>query len=177
MPFLPLAGETAMSVRPAGETDIAAIMAIEREPGYAAHVGRSEENEHRAMLAAPGFAYRLGFSPDGAPLAFAILSGIGDPHGNLYLKRVAAAHPGEGIGAAFLAQVIDEAFERFGAWRFHLDCFADNFRAQQAYRKLGMSRDGLLRQAYRMPDGSRADLVLMAVLKPEWQARKARSAG
>ena len=41
-----------------------------------------------------------------------------------------------------------------------------------AYQKLGFSRDGVLRQAYRLPDGTRTDLVLMALLKPEWEARK-----
>jgi hypothetical protein len=35
-----------------------------------------------------------------------------------------------------------------------------------------MSRDGVLRQAYRLGDGSRADLVMMAILKGEWEGRR-----
>ncbi len=159
-----------MTVRPAGPDDVAAIMGLERRPGFEAHVGRSDEAEHRAMLARAGFAYRLGLAADGQPVAFAILSGLADPHGAVYLKRIAVVRPGEGIGTAFLARVIDEAFETLGAWRFHLDCFAGNLRAQSAYAKLGFTRDGVLRQAYRMPDGTRTDLVLMALLKPEWAA-------
>ncbi|RBP03779.1 acetyltransferase (GNAT) family protein [Roseiarcus fermentans] len=159
------------TVRPAGPDDVAAIMGLERGPGFDAFVGRSAEPEHRAMMADPGFAYRLGLARDGAAVAFAILSGLGDPHGNLYLKRVAAIRPGEGIGTAFLARVLDEAFGSLGAWRFHLDCFAHNRRAQAAYARLGFSRDGVLRQAWRAPDGTRADLVLMALLKPEWEQR------
>jgi hypothetical protein len=31
--------------------------------------------------------------------------------------------------------------------------------------------EGLMRQAYKLPDGSRADLVMMAVLKPEWSLK------
>ncbi|SRR5271165_4331955 len=162
-------------VRAAGAADLAAIMSLERTPGFEAFVGRSEEAEHHAMLAAPGFAYRIGVAPDGTALAFAILSGLGDPHGNVYLKRIAAVRPGERIGTALLARVLDEAFESFGAWRFHLDCFAGNERAQKAYAKLGFSRDGILRQAYRLPDGTRTDLVLMALLKPEWEARRGRN--
>ncbi len=42
-----------------------------------------------------------------------------------------------------------------GAERFHLDCFADNLRAQRSYEKLGFTRDGVLRQAYRLADGTR----------------------
>jgi len=162
-----------MTVRPVGPQDLAAVMGLERRPGFAAFVGRSEEAEHRAMLADPRFAYRLGLAPDGEAIAFAILSGLGDPSGNLYLKRVAAVRPGEGIGTAFLARVLAEAFQTLGAWRFHLDCFADNRRAQAAYQKLGFSRDGVLRQAWLRPDGTRADLVLMALLKPEWEAHSA----
>jgi RimJ/RimL family protein N-acetyltransferase len=161
-----------LTVRPAGPADLDVVMALERMPEFDAWVGRSSEAEHRAMLAAPGFAYRLGLGEGGEALAFAIVSGLGDPHGNVYLKRIAVLRPGEGIGTAFLASVLDEAFETLGAWRFHLDCFEGNVRAQRAYAKLGFSGDGVLRQAYRLPDGTRTDLALMAILKPEWEARR-----
>ena len=59
-----------------------------------------------------------------------------------------------------------------GAERFHLDCFADNVRAQRSYEKLGLTRDGVLRQAYRLTNGTRADLVMMAILKTEWKQRR-----
>jgi diamine N-acetyltransferase len=157
------------AVRAASIEDLSAIMAIERRPGFEALVGRSDATEHRAMLASAAFAYRLGTGAGGAVEAFAILSGVGDPHGNLYLKRVGVARPGEGVGTAFLGFVLDEAFGRLGAERVSLDCFADNYRAQSAYRKLGFAQEGILRQAYRLPDGSRRDLVLMALLKSERQ--------
>ena len=54
--------------------DLAAIMAIERSPDYERYVGRSEEAEHRAMLASPPYAYRLGVGAGGAVEAFAILA-------------------------------------------------------------------------------------------------------
>ncbi len=163
------AAPAAIVVRPASFTDLPAIMAIERMPGFEGHVGRSEEAEHRAMLASPAYAYRLGV---GAGVeAFAILSGLGDPHRNLYLKRVAISHPGEGLGTAFLGLVLNEAFERLGAERMSLDCFLGNARAQRAYEKLGFTREGVLRKAYRLPDETRPDLLLMALLKSEWEAR------
>ena len=143
-------------------------MGIERMPGFEALVGRSEEAEHRAMLASTSTAYRLGTGPGGGVEAFAIVSGLGDPHGNLYLKRIAVVRPGEGVGTAFLGLVLDEAFGRLGAERLSLDCFADNARAQSSYAKLGFVREGILRQAYRLPDGTRRDLVMMALLKSEW---------
>jgi ribosomal protein S18 acetylase RimI-like enzyme len=162
----------ALTLRPAARADIDAVMAIERSPQFDLCVGRSDEAEHRAMLDSPSHAYRLGVGAGNAVEAFAILRGLGDANANLYLKRVAIARPGQGMGTAFLSLVLDEAFGRMGAERFYLDCFADNARAQAAYRKLGMTRDGVLRQAYRLADGTRADLVMMAILKGEWEVRR-----
>jgi ribosomal protein S18 acetylase RimI-like enzyme len=164
---------SALILRPAAQSDIAAVMAIERSPGFEFRVGRSDEAEHRTMFASPAYAYRLGVADKGAVEAFAILRGLGDAHGNLYLKRVAVARPGRGVGTQFLSLVLDEAFGPLGADRLYLDCFADNAPAQAAYCKLGFTRDGILRKAYRKSDGTRADLVLMALLKSEWEDAKA----
>jgi diamine N-acetyltransferase len=159
-----------LALRQAGADDIPAVMRIERTPGFELCVGRSDEAEHREMLASAAFAYRLGIGAGGDVEAFAILRGLGDPHRNLYLKRIAVVRPGEGFGTAFLARLLDEAFASLGAERLYLDCFADNFRAQSSYAKLGFSRDGVLRKAYRATDGTRKDLVLMALLRDEWAA-------
>ena len=148
------------------------MMAIERSPDFEFRVGRSDEAEHRAMFASPTYAYRLGVADKGAVAAFAILRGLGDAHGNLYLKRVAVARPGQGVGTQFLSLVLEEAFGPLGADRLYLDCFADNAPAQAAYCKLGFTRDGVLRKAYRQADGTRADLVMMALLKSEWEASR-----
>jgi ribosomal protein S18 acetylase RimI-like enzyme len=160
-----------LTLRPAALADISAVMAIERSPDYERYVARSDEEGHREMLASPSHAYRVGVGETGAITAFAIVRGLGDPHANLYLKRIAAAQPGQGLGTAFLSLVLDEAFGPMGAERFHLDCFADNVRAQRSYEKLGFTRDGLMRKAYRLANGTRADLVMMAILKSEWEAR------
>jgi GNAT superfamily N-acetyltransferase len=161
-----------LTSRPALLADITAIMAIERSPDYERYVARSEDKEHHAMLVLSSHAYRVGVGRSGAIEAFAVLRGLGDPQLNLYLKRIAVARPGQGLGTAFLSLVLDEAFGTMRTERFHLDCFADNFRAQRSYEKLGFIRDGVMRKAYRLADGTRADLVMMAILKNEWEARR-----
>ena len=164
--------QSCLKLRPATLADIGAVMAIERSPGYEGYVARSDEEEHRAMLGSASHAYRLGVGESGAVEAFAVVRGLGDPHLNLYLKRIAVARPGQGLGTAFLSLLLDEAFGPLGAERFHLDCFGDNVRAQRSYEKLGFTRDGVLRRAYRHADGTRSDLVMMAILKCEWEARE-----
>jgi ribosomal protein S18 acetylase RimI-like enzyme len=171
---LPAMNPFQLTLRPATLADIGAVMAIERSPDYERYVARSEEDEHRAMLSSPSHAYRVAVGQSGDIEAFAILRGPGDPHANLYLKRIAVASPGQGLGTTFLGLVLEEAFGPLGAERFHLDCFADNVRAQRSYEKLGFTRDGVLRKAYRLTDGARADLVMMAILKTEWEASRSR---
>jgi RimJ/RimL family protein N-acetyltransferase len=150
--------------------DIPAIMAIERIPGYERFVGRSSREGHEDMYASGRHGYFLGIDTAGAPAAFAILRDLRDPHGNLYLQRIAVAAPGQGLGAAFLERLIAWAFAHTSAHRFFLDCFAYNARAQRLYEKLGFRREGLMREAYLGEDGLRRDLVMMAITRPEWDA-------
>ncbi len=162
-----------VTLRPASLDDLAAIMAIERTPGFERLVGRSSEGEHRAMMTSSNYAYFIGEAADGSVAAFAILRDLEDAHGNLYLKRIVVSRPDGGVGGAFLGLVVAWVFTHTAAHRFWLDCFAHNGRAQRVYQKLGFSRDGVLRQAYRAPDGSRCDLTMMALTRPEWTARAA----
>jgi RimJ/RimL family protein N-acetyltransferase len=159
-----------MTLRRAGPADIAAIMAIERVPGFEDCVGRSSHAEHAAMLASPRYTYFVGLGSQDEVCAFAILRDFDDPHGNLYLKRFVVARAGEGMGTAFLRLLLQWAFAHTSAHRFYLDRFAHNLRAHRLYRKFGFTRDGVLRQAYLGADGQRRDLTLMALTRPEWEA-------
>ena len=159
-----------LKLRPATAADLDAIMAIERGAGYEALVGRSSREEHESMIAGPRHAYYVGERE--RPEAFAILRDFADPHGNLYLKRIAVATPGRGDGAQFLAALLDWVYAETATHRFYLDCFDDNHRAQAMYAKLGFTRDGTLREAYLAPDGRRRDLALMALTRTEWMRRR-----
>ena len=158
-------------LRRAESADIPYLMATERGPGFATFVARSESDEHAGFLASPQCAVFIGMR-DGAPIGFAILRDIEDRNGNVYLKRIAVAAPDHGEGTALLNALGDWIFAFAASHRFWLDCFEDNLRAQRAYTKIGISVDGRLREAYRLPDGQRKTLVMMAVTRPEWEARR-----
>ena len=164
---------SALTLRPAAPADIGAVMAIERSPDFELCVARSEEAEHRAMLNSPSHAYRLGVGETGAIEAFAILRGLGDVHGNLYLKRVAVARPGQGLGTAFLSLVLDEAFGPIGR-RAVLSRLLRRQRPRPS--RLPEARHQPRRRPApglpRLGDGTRADLVMMAILKSEWEGRR-----
>ena len=108
-------------------------MAIERTPGLRAFVGRSEEEEHRAMLSAPSLAYRLGVGEAGGVAAFAIARPRRTER-RLYLKGSPSPARARGRRDGVPGPVLDEAFGPSAPERFHLDCFADNVRAQDPMR-------------------------------------------
>jgi RimJ/RimL family protein N-acetyltransferase len=157
-----------VTLRRAVRADIEAIMAIERRPGFESLISRSSFAEHEAMLASREYAYFVGLDSQHAVVAFAILRDLEDAYGNLYLKRVAVLEPNGGVGFAFLQALVNWVFHETAAHRFWLSTFDSNARAQRVYEKLGFTRDGVLREAYRGPDGRRRDLTLMALLRPEW---------
>jgi RimJ/RimL family protein N-acetyltransferase len=158
-------------LRPAGPEDIAFIMATERIPGFDKLVGRWSEAVHGTALATAGYAYLLGVDAAGGRAAFAIVRDLDDAHGNVCLKRIAVTAPGHGIGSGFVGALVRWAFTQTAAHRLWLDVMAHNARARHVYAAHGFVEEGILRGAYLSTDGGRIDLVLMSLLRPDWQAQ------
>ncbi|MCD2172737.1 GNAT family N-acetyltransferase [Rhizobium sp. C4] len=162
-----------MNIRPATLSDLPAIMAIERTEGFDAYVGRSERAQHEALMAAADCRYLMLEDETGAA-GFAILQGVGAANGVVYLKRIAIRSPGKGFGKRFLSALIRLSFDDYGAEKFWLDAFETNARARHVYTACGLQLDGVLREHYPLADGTRANLVVMSILKREWVEIEAR---
>jgi len=158
-------------LRRASATDLDAIMAIERLPGYEQLVGRSSAGFHARAIDDPDLAYLVGVGDDGTIGGFAILRDLTNAQGNTCLKRFAVANAGQGFGKVLLAAVIDWVFEHTLTHRFWLDHIITNDRARHVYEVNGFQGEGISRQAYVLPDESRVDLAVMSILRPEWQAK------
>jgi acetyltransferase (GNAT) family protein len=157
-------------LRQARGEDLPFILATERLPGYDALVGTWSEAEHRAALAEPSVRYLLAAWPGESPGGFAVLTGLGDAHEGVKLKRIAVVAPGCGFGTLFTRAVVDWVFSFTDAPRLWLDVFVHNERAVHVYRSVGMRSDGVLRGAYLLPSGDRVDRLLMSMLRDEWRA-------
>jgi ribosomal protein S18 acetylase RimI-like enzyme len=164
---VPRAAAERALLRAATAADLDFILATERLPGYELLTARWSAAEHRAAMAREDTRYLVGGAAGAELEGFAILQPLADPHEGTKLKRICVTRPGSGFGQPFLAAVIDWAFANTDAERFWLDVFTHNERARHVYRRLGMREDGLLRHAYRMPDGSRADRSIMSILRHE----------
>lgn len=89
--------------------------------------------------------------------------GIGDP-----------AYVGKGYGREAIELLLDWAF-RIQNWRrVWLDVSANNERAIRAYRALGFVEEGRQRQQV-YTNGGYVDLIVMGLLRHEWEARQRSS--
>lgn len=158
-------------LRRAAAADIPAIMAIERQPGYDALVGRWDEAQHLHNITGPGVLYLVHDDANGVPTAFAALSGLGHREGDVVINRLIVRTPDEGTGKLFLSEVMRVVFEGAPTRRLMLSVLPDNHRALHVYHDMGFHEDRLMRGAGMLPDGRRVDLFSMSILYEDWAAR------
>lgn len=84
---------------------------------------------------------------------------------------VAADRWGQGFGTDVLQTALAACFDGWGMHRVGVRVEEDNARALALYRRLGFQEEGRLRQA-AFRDGRHADILLFALLAPEWTARE-----
>ena len=109
----------------------------------------------------------------GAPVGFLTLSGLLGDHRRAewgwYVGDAAAR--GRGVGRAAQALGLDKAFDELGLEKVWAEVLADNDAALKAQAAAGFRREGYLR-SHVMKDGSARDVVLLAILAPEWRSRR-----
>lgn len=154
------------TLRCATADDIPFIMQTERLPGYDLVVGRFEEAEHHARIADPAWAYLVG--DDG----FAILNDLDNRDGNVCLKRFAVTERGRGLGSRLMPLVVDWSFTHTPVHRLWLNLIEGNEAAWRLYERSGFLKEGVRREAAVLPDGRRSNMIMMSILRPEWDARQ-----
>ncbi|WP_055493575.1 GNAT family N-acetyltransferase [Streptomyces sp. TP-A0356] len=85
------------------------------------------------------------------------------------------AATGRGLVTRAMRVLIDWAFDERGIHRVEWYASSANLASVNVARRLGMSRDGVLRESY-LYRGVRQDTEVWSVLAPEWRAARARSA-
>lgn len=83
-----------------------------------------------------------------------------------------AADQGRGCGTEAVRLLLAHAFRDLNLQRVDLHVFADNTRAIRTYAKCGFQREGVKRRAAWI-DNAWRDLVLMSILREEWDATAA----
>ncbi len=150
--------------------DLAFIMATERLPGYDQLVGRWGEAQHGAALADSRYAYFVG-RRGADSIGFAIVRDWASPERVAHIKRIAVCHPGRGDGTRLLGKLVETIFRDTDAYRISLGVFPENTRARRAYEAVGFMSEGLSRGSAFF-GGEHRDELVMALLRPEWAARR-----
>ncbi len=77
----------------------------------------------------------------------------------------------QGFGTKAMLLILKHGFENLNLHRLWLRVFETNLRAVRSYEKAGFKEEGKFRQA-QFIDGKYVDVMIMSVLKTEWQDHK-----
>ncbi|HET8546583.1 MAG TPA: GNAT family N-acetyltransferase [Bryobacteraceae bacterium] len=157
-----------MNFRRATAADIAWILEIEADARAGGYLSGSTREEHEASICNPANEYWIA-ERDGAAAAELILRSVNSPHQSIELQRIVVVTPDQGIGTEVVRWALDRCFREHGAHRVWLHTFEDNHRAKHLYTRLGFAVDGNLRECVRWTDGTRRSLLVMSILRHEYE--------
>lgn len=158
----------------AKEDDLPFIMATERLEGYDRLVGRWDERRHREAMVDGSHAYFVGYEGE-APAGFSILRFWNAIERVTLVRRLAVVSPGQGQGRRLLNAVVSRAFMETELHRLVISLFPENLRARRMYEAVGFQAEGVAR-GNAFFGGQFHDELVMALLRPEWEARQALAA-
>ena len=82
-------------------------------------------------------------------------------------------HEGQGYVTEAVKTALGFVFDHLHAHRVSLRCDTSNTRSQRLAERCGFTREGLLRQVRRQPDGSFSDALIYGLLRGEWVGKPA----
>ncbi len=156
----------AVSVSPTRMEEVAHVVAMEQEA--LPWVCPFPAARHEALIADPAAFHGIARDEAGQPVGFLILEGLGHPDGSVMLRRIVVRRPRRGYGTQLMRWAMHFAFDRWQAHRLWLEVFTDNAPAIALYEKLGMVREGELRECIRQGDRWRS-LYYYSILEQEYR--------
>jgi diamine N-acetyltransferase len=132
-----------MQIRAAASSDIDAILACERQPGYEDLVGRWTREQHAAGIADPTHRYLIAVEQDGAVAGYLMLQRATPLSESVLIKRIAVMRPGGGIGRALMERALAIVFDELAARKVTVTVRPHNERGVALYRGAGLTDDGI----------------------------------
>ena len=162
-------------LRPTMLSDLDFVQSVENDPANRPFITPWERMQHDAAIRFPDFRHFIIEGGQGLEAAgFLILIGCKSRNQSLELKRMVVQSKGAGFGRAALRVAKKVAFDDLGAHRLWLDVKLNNARARALYDSEGFVVEGTLRESVRTAAGFES-LVVMSMLRPEFDARRARA--
>jgi aminoglycoside 6'-N-acetyltransferase len=164
---LVLRGERVL-LRPAGEDDIPALVAMLADPEVAPWWGPYDADRVRGDLNYEG-SEMLAVEMEGEVIGLLEIAEEHEPdyrHAALDIS-LRGDHHGRGLGQETLRVAIRHLIDERGHHRFTIDPATENERAIRCYTAVGFRPVGVMRRSERAPDGRWRDGLLMDLLAEE----------
>lgn len=162
-------------LRSATLSDIPWIDAQQRRPGLSDWIHYDGPEHLAGFLKDPDVAVHI-WEEAGQVAGFAMLSGLARADRVILIRRLLVAEPGRGIGSRFVARLTEHIFAELGAHRVWLDHYVGNDAAAATYARAGFEVEGCLREHGLRQNGERGSLVLMGLLRRDWEGAADRGA-
>lgn len=158
-------------IEEAKEEHIEEIIALESHPENRDYLWIGTKDEHRSEIADPNHLLLIfREKTDGRMVGYALVRM--DFKSNVFeLRRIAISEKSVGYGKEAMIALMEYAFEETETNRFWLDVYPDNTVGIILYEKLGMHRDGVLRQNYKAERGY-LDQIIYSLLRSEYEEKK-----
>lgn len=156
-----------LCITEAVEEDISAIISLEEHKENRDFLWIGTRDEHLAEIADPDHLLLVFRTRSDDRLIGYALVRLDFKSEIFELRRIAISEKGKGFGKESMIGLFQYAFEELGTNRFWLDVYPDNTIGIQLYEKLGMHRDGILRENYKAQRGY-LDQIIYSILKKEY---------
>lgn len=158
-----------LTIRPTAAIDVPFVLAAERAEHAREYVIPWSEGQHAQAILDEDQEHLL-VRLDGELFGFVLLAGlVSSPH-SIELRRIVVTKAGVGLGRQAMQLVLARVFDSVHAHRVWLDVKPRNARARRCYSSLGFVEEGILRDVL-LVDGCRESLILMSLLRPEWESQ------
>jgi RimJ/RimL family protein N-acetyltransferase len=159
------------------EADVEFVLAAESHADSSTFIIPRTRERHLQAIVDQDCAHRIIQDSDtGERLGFLMLFGLASRDRAIEFRRIVTVIQGRGIGRASVGAVKAYAFHALNAHRLWLDVKSKNARARHLYRSEGFVEEGVMRECI-LEDGGFESLVLMSMLRPEFEAGFSMVAG
>ncbi len=163
-------GTNRLYIIDAKENHIEEIMEMERHKDNTNFVWKGTYEDHMAEIESSDFLLLVIKERDTHETVGFALNYLDKKSEKFELRRVVISKKGMGYGKEVMTALFKLAFEELKMNRFWLDVYPDNIIGIMLYEKMGMHKDGVLRQNYKSERGF-LDQIIYSMLKDEYFMR------
>jgi len=161
-----------ISIRPTAESDLDAILAMERSDDNTPYIRQWPREKHLEAIADKNIAhFVIQSADDGRIVGYIILIGLENPDKGVEFKRIVISEKGNGYGRAAIRFIKKYVFEELGFHRLWLEVLENNNRAYQLYKSEGFVDEGVHRESLREGE-TYLSLIVMSMLRNEYKKGK-----